>query len=477
MIMKRIFKHTVSLLLTLAMVLAFIPVTQVQAASLKQGSSGAEVRYLQENLAGLGYLVGTPDGSYGPKTAEAVRQFQKDYGLTVDGSAGNATQTAINNAVVRLQAELQKFGCVPGSADGHFGSKTQKALKEFQRTRGLEVTGFADEKTWSKINSESGGMRAGTTIPRGSSSTQVKYLQQALIGMGYLTGSADSKYGPNTAEAVRKYQSAYGLRADGSAGPNTMTSLRNTISTLQSDLSRKGLYSSTIDGVYGNGTKSAVKAYQQNVRVSATGVAGPKTMEKLYGYILGGSDGGETESYKVQVTPLYQTGDTSKFWYDSKKRIWKTVETSGCAGVCIAMALNALENTNKHTGKSAMEWFVESGDYYGQGTEHDGLLNYPKERGLKATYCENASSLVEHLKKDRLAMVLLRDRTGKETFVSSSSSGHYVLVSGYRLKDGVKQVYVNNPLRNRQNGWVDLDILMDNTSFRADFDPIVVIYK
>lgn len=475
--MKRVFKHIVTVLLALVMMLAFLPVTQAQAATLKQGSSGTEVRYLQENLAGLGYPVGTPDGSYGPKTAEAVRQFQKDYGLTVDGNAGNATQTAIKNAVVRLQAELQKFGCAPGTADGHFGSKTQKALKEYQSSRGLDVTGFADAKTWAKINAESGGMRAGTTIPKGSSGTQVKYLQQALIGMGYLTGTADSKYGPNTAEAVRKYQSAYDLSVDGSAGPNTMTSLRNTVSTLQSDLSRKGWYSSTIDGVYGNGTKSAVKAYQQNVRVSATGVAGPQTMEKLYGYALGGSQGNGDIEYRTQVVQLYQTGDKTPIWQNPKTKQWKTVETSGCAGVCMAMAFNAQENTSKHTGKSAMEWFVASGDYYGQGTEHDGLLNYPRERGLKSTYCGSSTSLIEHLKQGRLAAVLLRDRTGKETFVSSSSSGHYVLVSGYRVKDGVNQVYVNNPLRYRQNGWVDLDILMDNTSFRANFDPIVIIYK
>lgn len=470
-------RRIITFVLALIMVLTMIPVGLAEAAALKKGSKGTEVKYLQQNLIGLGYLEGDADGSFGAKTEVAVRAFQEDYGLLSDGSAGNATQTAVNNAVVRLQVELEKVGCAPGTADGHFGSKTQKALKEYQRTRALEVTGVADAKTWAKINSESGGMRAGAAVPKGSAGTQVQYLQQALIGLGFLTGSADGKYGTLTTEAVRQYQSAYGLSVDGSAGPNTMTSLRNCISTLQSDLSRKGWYSSSIDGIYGNGTRSAVKSYQQYMGVNITGVAGPKTMQKLYGYSMGGSDGGEEKTYKTWIDPLYQTGDDSRIWFDSKKNKWKTVESSGCAGVSVAMAVNALKNTNRHTGKSVMDWYVEHKYYYGQGTEHEGLLEYPRTLGLKTTYCGKASNLIEHLKKDRLAVILIRDITGEAMFVNSGSDGHYVLVSGYRMKNGVDQIFVNNPLSYKASRWYDLDDLMDNTIFRANFEPMVIIYK
>lgn len=475
--MNRIFRSTAALLLALVLAVAILPVPNAHAASLRQGSSGTEVRYLQENLIGLGFLSDTADGSYGPKTVEAVRQFQAEFGLSVDGNAGKATQTALNNAVVRLQVELKRLGFNPGTADGHFGSKTQKALREYQKSRGLTVSGTVDQATWSRINNESGGMRAGAAIPRGSSGTQVTYLQQALIGLGYLTDTADGKYGSMTTEAVRAYQRAYGLNVDGSAGPDTMTSLRNTVSTLQSDLARRGWYSSTIDGIYGSGTRAAVKSYQRYVGVGASGVAGPKTMTKLYGLSLGGSDGGSSETYKVQVEPLYQTGDYSKIWYDSSAKIWKTVSSSGCAGVAMAMAVNALNNTSKHTGKSVMDWFVARGYYYGEGTVHEGLIEFARNQNLKAAYCNDRSDLIEHLKKDRLAAVLLRDRTGQQTFVSSDSKGHYVLVSGYRLKDGVDQVYINNPVRKKESRWYDLDILMDNTSFRDGFSPIIIIYK
>ena len=475
--MNCIFRRTITIALAIVLVVALFPVPHAQAASLKQGSNGTEVRYLQENLIGFGYLTGTADGRYGPKTTEAVRRFQADFGLAVDGKAGMATQTALNNAVVRLQVELKRLGFAPGSADGHFGSKTQKALKEYQKSRGLEITGIADNTTWARINGETGGMRAGTIIPKGSTGTQVKYLQQALIGLGYLSGSADGKYGSITTEAVREYQSAYGLSADGSAGPKTMTSLRNTVSTLQSDLARRGWYTSSIDGVYGNGTRSAVKAYQQYVGVSATGVAGPGTMTKLYGYALGGSDNADGKVYKVPVVQLYQSGDKSEIWYDKEKNVTKTVESSGCAGVAMAMAVNALNNTSRHSGKSVMKWFVDHKFYYGEGTEHDGLIEFAKAQNLKAIYCNERNVLIEQLKKGRLAVVLLRDRTGEETFVSSESKGHYVLVSGYQFKDGVDRVYINNPVKSKASGWNDLDVLMSNTSFRDGFSPIIIIYK
>lgn len=474
--MNRMMKRTVTLLLALVMVLSVLPAAQ--AAALKKGSSGTDVKHLQQNLIGLGFLTGEADGKFGSKTEAAVSAFQKNFGLAVDGSAGYATQTAVRNAIVRLQVELANAGFNPGSADGHFGSKTQSALKAYQKARGLAVSGIADTKTWSEINRTCGGMVAGAKVSRGGTGTQVKYLQQALIGMGYLFGTADGRYGSITTEAVRQFQDAYGLSVDGNAGPDTMTSLRNAVSALQSDLGRKGWYSSGIDGVYGNGTRSAVKSYQLYAGLSVDGIAGPATMKKLYGYSLGGSNSSsDSRVYQTAITMQYQTGDTREIWYDSGRKISKTVESSGCAGVALAMALNALKNTNKYNGYNVMMWFVEHGYYKGHGTYHTGMVDYPRVLGLNTAYCSKRSSMVEHLKKNRLALVLLRDRTGEAIFVGSESTGHYVLVSGYRVKDGEEQVYINNPLRDKRTGWFDLDDLMDNTNFRDGFSPIVIVYR
>lgn len=61
----------------------------------KYGSSGEEVKQIQEKLKRWGYYKGEVDGIYGSKTVSAVKAFQKKNNLTVDGIAGDATLKAI----------------------------------------------------------------------------------------------------------------------------------------------------------------------------------------------------------------------------------------------------------------------------------------------------------------------------------------------------------------------------------------------
>ena len=67
---------------------------------LRRGSRGTQVKKLQQQLITLGYLpAGEDDGKFGPKTAWAVMQFQKDAGISVDGVAGSQTFVALNEAL------------------------------------------------------------------------------------------------------------------------------------------------------------------------------------------------------------------------------------------------------------------------------------------------------------------------------------------------------------------------------------------
>ena len=66
----------------------------VEALS-KYGSSGNEVRQIQEKLKRWGYYNGSIDGIFGSKTLEAVKSFQRKNGLTVDGIAGPKTLAAM----------------------------------------------------------------------------------------------------------------------------------------------------------------------------------------------------------------------------------------------------------------------------------------------------------------------------------------------------------------------------------------------
>ena len=61
---------------------------------LSKGSKGEEVKKLQSALNRAGANL-TVDGSYGTKTEQAVRNFQEDHGLKVDGLAGPQTMEAL----------------------------------------------------------------------------------------------------------------------------------------------------------------------------------------------------------------------------------------------------------------------------------------------------------------------------------------------------------------------------------------------
>ncbi|MCD7872465.1 MAG: peptidoglycan-binding protein [Clostridiales bacterium] len=57
----------------------------------KYGSSGSEVKQIQKKLQELGYYNGSIDGIFGSETQNAVKKFQRNVGITVDGIAGSKT--------------------------------------------------------------------------------------------------------------------------------------------------------------------------------------------------------------------------------------------------------------------------------------------------------------------------------------------------------------------------------------------------
>ena len=65
------------------------------AATLREGSSGEEVKTLQTKLKRWGYYTGSIDGVFGSGTKKAVIAFQKKNGLTPDGIVGPATLKAL----------------------------------------------------------------------------------------------------------------------------------------------------------------------------------------------------------------------------------------------------------------------------------------------------------------------------------------------------------------------------------------------
>lgn len=79
----------------------------VTTTILRKGSAGPEVKSLQKKLLQIGYYLGSygADGDYGDATVTAVRKFQKDNSLAVDGEAGPNTLAAVGKVLPIVQQE------------------------------------------------------------------------------------------------------------------------------------------------------------------------------------------------------------------------------------------------------------------------------------------------------------------------------------------------------------------------------------
>lgn len=139
-----------------------------QGPTIEQGSKGEDVRRLQRLLVMI-KLLGYEqiDGVFGSKTAAAVKDFQQNAGLAVDGIVGAQTWDALpadpntpllkkgstGAAVTGLQKGLTALsgdGRIPGpgAIDGDFGSQTTASVQSYQKLHGLTADGIVGDRTW-----------------------------------------------------------------------------------------------------------------------------------------------------------------------------------------------------------------------------------------------------------------------------------------------------------------------------------------
>jgi len=121
---------------------------------LQTGSSGKNVSALQCLLTFKGYSL-TIDGSFGSGTKTAVTNFQKSKGLAADGIAGAGTLSALivtvqngtsNYAARAAQYLLSKFETI--TVDGAFGANSVIAANNFQKKMGISADGIIGPTTW-----------------------------------------------------------------------------------------------------------------------------------------------------------------------------------------------------------------------------------------------------------------------------------------------------------------------------------------
>ena len=109
----------------------------IEAAALKQGSRGEDVRTVQQKLKRWGYYSGSVDGIYGSATKKAVEYFQRKNGLTVDGIVGQKTYAALG-----MMEQVGQSGGQSGGSNGYTNSDTYLLARcIYAEARGESYTG------------------------------------------------------------------------------------------------------------------------------------------------------------------------------------------------------------------------------------------------------------------------------------------------------------------------------------------------
>ena len=426
--------------------------TRAAYATLQKGDTGDAVFKLEEALAMQGFFDAWPDSTYDDATINGVKAFQEAHGLKADGIAGDETQSRIfstlsgdtqgegvtdstsdmpatlrdlslnkqGNDVTSLQARLTELGYYTGRISGSYGKLTKAAVEAFQRANGLTADGIAGVRTQTKLYStgavpasavSTGGTTvtdatgsAGvsyTTLKAGMSGDAVKLMQQKLKDLGYYGGAVTGSFGNVTWEAVRAFQRANGLTADGVAGQKTLEKLYATVSNgtqdsaasgsgsantgaasdttadttltlkvgmsgdavkqMQQKLKDLGYYTGSVTGSFGNVTWEGVRKFQKANGLTADGVAGPKTLAALYGTTGGTSSGSGTgtgstttgSSDTVTVNATLQVGsrgtDVKNLQTRLKELGYLTGSADGVFGTATETAVKAFQKANSLT--------------------------------------------------------------------------------------------------------------------------------
>ena len=269
-------------------------------------------------------------------TATVQRRITSSYPgapLTV-GSRGEDVRT-IRTWLNRIRRNYPAIPAISTTSGDTYNAEMQRSVQAFQRIFNLTPDGIVGPATWNKIAyiyvavmrlAELGGEdiplpaeRPSSTLRRGSSGETVRLAQYFLRVIALYDDeippiTIDGSYGPATENAVRAFQKMQGLTVDGIIGPATWNALYerflgitqttglavtypgtplrsgsrgDNVRVVQEYLNTLAraypLPRVTVDSIYGPATENAVQAFQRLFGLTADGIVGPRTWERLVG--------------------------------------------------------------------------------------------------------------------------------------------------------------------------------------------------
>jgi peptidoglycan hydrolase-like protein with peptidoglycan-binding domain len=150
-----------------------------------------------------------------------------DAGCLTDAQQQQAEQ-AVATYTATLQKDLAATGYYTGPVDGVYGPATVDAVRALQQAHGLPVTGAIDKATAAALQSDlaaKGGEQA-----RNSTATTAA-VQQTLRLAGYWDGPVDGVWSPELTHALKAFQKQLGVPATGQVDTATVSALEKRIAT------------------------------------------------------------------------------------------------------------------------------------------------------------------------------------------------------------------------------------------------------
>jgi len=313
---SRAWKHMLPLALALSILSS---VSSVLA--LERGDQGPSVRNLQEHLQKIGFFRAEITGVYDFYTEDAVRRFQQAHGLSVDGVVGVETKLKLQNrigqrtqpdstqspvitevpTIATRNLEVPKLtpASTPFAAVNHSNPEPPTTTTAKLSTTTATAVETVETKTI---------RRSPNLLVKGDEGEAVKVLQERLRVAGFYSGNPTGIFGPITEEAVKQFQAAHKLDVDGIVGPATLIKLPplgvggeappttqklnnnyltlghrgEPVRLLQGQLIKAGYLQGKANGYFGSHTADAVRRFQADNYLAASGIAGPTTRAKLY---------------------------------------------------------------------------------------------------------------------------------------------------------------------------------------------------
>lgn len=265
-------------------------------ATLRYGAKGSPVQAMQQALTALGYTPGAADGIFGRGTENAVKQFQKNNKLKVDGLAGNATLTLLYEQAASAGA--------PADPAPTPTPVPQSPSEPTEAPPAGEPTAQPTEAP-PPTPTPAPGIPT-RTLKKGMTGSDVQQVQQKLADLKYYGSGISGTYDDATMNAVKAFQANNGLTSDGLAGPKTyevlfgsaprsaeetpppsyatlkLNSTGSAVTQLQTRLKDLG-YKATVTGTYSTETREAVADFQNRNGLVSDGIAGAQTQVALYG--------------------------------------------------------------------------------------------------------------------------------------------------------------------------------------------------